>query len=119
LRRYCLLKHVIEGKIERKIDVTWRLETRRKKLLDNIKEKRRCWKLEEEALDLTLWRARFGRDYGPVVKKTTEWINYILQLLLRLLLLLLFFIIIMEEEISDKRRKLTEMLRILTCKVRI
>jgi hypothetical protein len=31
--------------------------------------------LIEEALDLTLWRIRFGRDYGPVVRQTTEWIN--------------------------------------------
>jgi len=68
----CLIKHVIKGKVEGRLERTRRRGTRRKKLLDNIKEKRRCWKLEEEALDLTLCRARFGRDYGPVVRKTTE-----------------------------------------------
>jgi hypothetical protein len=33
---------------------------RRKQLLDDLKEKRRYWKLKEEALDRTLWRTRFG-----------------------------------------------------------
>jgi hypothetical protein len=28
--------------------------------------------LKEEALDRTLWRTRFGRGYGPVIKQTTE-----------------------------------------------
>jgi hypothetical protein len=29
--------------------------------------------LKEEALDRILWRTRFGRGYGPVVRQTTEW----------------------------------------------
>jgi len=33
---------------------------RRKQLLDDLKEERGCWKLEEKALDLTLRRTRFG-----------------------------------------------------------
>ena len=33
------------------------------------------WKLLEEALDRTLWRSRFGRGCGPVVRQTTEWMN--------------------------------------------
>ena len=44
----------------------------RKQLLDDIKEKCRYWKLQEEALDLTLLRTRFGRVYGYAVRKTTE-----------------------------------------------
>ena len=32
-------------------------------------------KLKEEALDRTLWTTRFGRGCGPVVRKTTEWMN--------------------------------------------
>jgi hypothetical protein len=28
--------------------------------------------LKEEALDRTLWRTRYGRDYGPVVTMN-EW----------------------------------------------
>jgi hypothetical protein len=31
--------------------------------------------LNEEALDRTLWRTRFGRGYGPVVIQTKEWMN--------------------------------------------
>jgi hypothetical protein len=41
-------------------------------VLDDLKEKRRYWKLGEDALDRTLWRTRFGRDYGPFVRQTTE-----------------------------------------------
>jgi len=29
--------------------------------------------LKEEALDRTIWRARFGRGFGPVVRQTTKW----------------------------------------------
>jgi hypothetical protein len=59
---------VIEGKLEGRIEMTGR----RKQLLDDLKEKRRYWKLKEEALDRTLWRTRFGRGYEPVVRQTTE-----------------------------------------------
>jgi hypothetical protein len=72
LRRNCLLKHVIEGKLEGGIEMTVRLGRRRKQLLDDLKKKKRYWKLKEEALDRTLWRTRFGRGYGPVVRQTTE-----------------------------------------------
>jgi len=30
------------------------------------------WKTKEEALDRTVWRIRFGRDCGPVIRQTTE-----------------------------------------------
>jgi hypothetical protein len=43
---------------------------RRKLLLDDLKEKSGYWKLEEGALDRALWRTRFGRGYGPVVRQT-------------------------------------------------
>jgi hypothetical protein len=52
--------------------MTERRGIRRKQLLNDLKEKRRYWKLKEEALDRTLWRTRFGRGYGPVVRQTTE-----------------------------------------------
>jgi hypothetical protein len=52
--------------------MTGRRGRRRKQLLDDLKEKRRYWKLKEEALDRTLWRTRFRRDCGPVVRQTTE-----------------------------------------------
>jgi hypothetical protein len=72
LRRNCLLKHMIEGKLEGMTEVTERRGRRCKQLLDDLKEKRRYWKLKEEALDCTLWRTCFGRGYGPVVRQTTE-----------------------------------------------
>jgi hypothetical protein len=72
LRRNCLLKHVIEGKLEGRIEMTGRSGRRCKQLLDDLKEKKRYWKLKEEALDRTLWRTRFGRGYGPVVRQNTE-----------------------------------------------
>jgi hypothetical protein len=31
--------------------------------------------LKEEALYRTMWRNRFGGDFGPVVRQNTEWIN--------------------------------------------
>jgi hypothetical protein len=31
--------------------------------------------LKEEALALTIFRAGFGRGFGPVVRQTTEWMN--------------------------------------------
>jgi hypothetical protein len=72
LRRNCLLKYVIEGLLEGMIEMTGRRGRRRKQLLEYLKEKRRYWKLKEEALDRTLWRTHFGRGYGPVVRQTTE-----------------------------------------------
>jgi hypothetical protein len=69
LRRNCLLKHVTEGKLEGRIEMTGRRGRRRKQLLDDLEEKRRYWKLKEEALDRTIWRTRFGRGYGPVVRQ--------------------------------------------------
>ena len=45
---------------------------RRKQLLNEVKKKRRCWKLKEKALDCTLWRTRYGRGCGHVVRQTTE-----------------------------------------------
>jgi hypothetical protein len=60
LRRNCLMKHVIEGKLEGRIEMTGRRGRRRKQLLDDLKEKRRYWELKEEALDRTvensLWK---------------------------------------------------------------
>jgi len=52
--RNCLLKHVTEGKIEGLIEVTTRRERRNKRLLDDIKERRRYCKLNEETLDCIL-----------------------------------------------------------------
>jgi hypothetical protein len=76
LHRNCLLKHVIEKNVEGRVEMTGRWGRRHKQLLDDLKEKRRYWKLKEEALDHTLWRTHFGKGYKPVVRQTTEWNEY-------------------------------------------
>ena len=48
--------------------MTGRRGRRRRKLLDDLKERRGYSHLKEEALDRTMWRARFGRGFGPVVR---------------------------------------------------
>jgi len=52
--------------------VTGRLGRRRRKLLDDLKERRGYSHLKEEALDRAMWRARFGREFEPVVRQTTN-----------------------------------------------
>ena len=72
MRRNCLLQRVIEGKIKGGIEVTGRRGTKRRKLLDDRKERRGYSHLKEEALDRTMWRARFGRGFGSVVRQTAK-----------------------------------------------
>ena len=72
LRRNCLLQRVTEGKIQGGIEVTGRQGRRRSKLLDDLKERRGYSHLKEEALDRAMWRAGFGRGFGPVVRQTTK-----------------------------------------------
>jgi len=72
LRRNCLLKQVIEGKIKGEMEVTRRRGRRRKKLLDDIKDRRGYSHLKEETLGRTMWRHRFGGDFGPVGRQNTE-----------------------------------------------
>ena len=72
LRRNCLLKQVIEGKLKGEMDVTRRRGRRRKKLLDDLKDRRGYSRLKEEALDRTMWRNPFGRGLGPVFRQNTE-----------------------------------------------
>jgi len=68
LRRNCLLKQVIKGKIKGEMEVTRRRGKRRKKLLDDLKDRRGYSHLKEEALDRTMWRNRLGGDFEPVVR---------------------------------------------------
>jgi hypothetical protein len=72
LRRNCILQQVIEEKLQGRIEVTGRQGRRRRKLLDNLKERRGYSHFKEEALDRTMWRARFGRGFGPVVRQTAK-----------------------------------------------
>jgi hypothetical protein len=72
VRRNCLLRQVIEGKIKGGIEVTGRRGIRRRKLLDDLKERRGYSHLKEEAVDRTMRRARCGRGFRPVVRQTAE-----------------------------------------------
>ena len=72
LRRNCLLKQVIEGKIKGEMEVTRRRGRRRKKLLDDLKDRGGYSHLKEEALDRTMWKNRFGGGFVPVVRQNTE-----------------------------------------------
>jgi hypothetical protein len=63
LRRNCLLKHVIEGKLEGRIELTERRGIRRRKQLQHdLKEIIGYWKLKQEALDRTLRRTRSRKE---------------------------------------------------------
>ena len=72
LRRNCLIKHVIEGKIKGEMEVTRIRARRRRNLLDDLMDRRGYSYLKEEALDRTMWRNRFGGGFGPVVRQNTE-----------------------------------------------
>jgi hypothetical protein len=72
LRRNCILQRVIEGKIQGGIEVTGSQGRRHTKLLDEFKERRGYSHLKEEVLDRTMWRAGFGRGFGPVIRQTTK-----------------------------------------------
>ena len=72
LRRNYLLQRVIEGKIKGEMEVTRRRGRRRRKLLDDLKDRRGYSHLKEEALDRTMWRNRAGGGFGPVVRQNTE-----------------------------------------------
>ena len=52
--------------------MTVRRGRRRRKLLDELKERKGYSHLKEEALDRTMWRAHFGRGFGPVVRQITK-----------------------------------------------
>ena len=52
--------------------MTRRRGRRGKKLLDDLKDRRGCSHLKEEALDRTMWRNRFGGDFGLGVRHNTE-----------------------------------------------
>ena len=69
LCRNCLLKQVTKGKIKGDIEVTRRQGRRRKKLQDDLKDRRGYSHLKEEALDRNMWRDRFGSGFEPVVRQ--------------------------------------------------
>jgi hypothetical protein len=74
LRIKCLLNRIVEVKKEGNIDGTGRRGRKCRQLLNNLKKKRRHWKLKEKALCVvslhrTPRRTRFGRSSGPVSRQ--------------------------------------------------
>ena len=55
--------------------MTRRRGKRRKKLMDDRKDRRGYSHLKEETLDRTMWRNRSEGGFGPVVRQNTEWMN--------------------------------------------
>jgi hypothetical protein len=72
LHKNCLLKHIVEGKVEGGIEVTGRQRRSQKKPLDDFNDMQGYWKLIEEVLDHIVWSTVFGRTYGPVTRQTME-----------------------------------------------
>jgi hypothetical protein len=54
------------------MEMTKRRGRRRKKLLDNLKDRGGYCHLKEEALDRTMWRNGFGGGFEPVVRQNAE-----------------------------------------------
>ena len=63
---------IFSTSFRRNTQLWWRRGRRRKKLLDDLKDRRGYSHLKEEALDRTMWRNRFGRGFGPVGRQNTE-----------------------------------------------
>jgi hypothetical protein len=55
--------------------VTGRQGRRRRKLLDDLKERRGYSHMKEEALDRTVWRARFGRGFGQTTNEMNKYVH--------------------------------------------
>ena len=69
--RNYLLNEVVEEKIEGRIEVTEGQGRRSKQLLNDLEEQSGSCKRKEEALDRTVWRTEFDRNFGPVVRQIT------------------------------------------------
>jgi hypothetical protein len=54
------------------MEVTRRRGRRRRKLLEDLKDRRGYSHLKEEALGRTIWRNHFGGGFEPVVRENTE-----------------------------------------------
>jgi len=71
LHRNCLLQWVIEGRIKGGLEVTGRRGRSCRKPLDDLKERRGYSHLKDRAV----WKAGFGRGFGPVIRQTTIRMN--------------------------------------------
>jgi hypothetical protein len=72
LCRNCILKGVIEGTVEGRVEVTGRRGRRRMQMLGDVKRKRGYRKLKEDTLVRTVCRTGVGRCYMSFVRQITE-----------------------------------------------
>jgi len=72
LRRKCLLKHVLAGRVEGRLEVIGRRGRRLKQLLDDLKKRKGHRKLKEEVVDRTVWKTDFAGGCGPFVRQAKE-----------------------------------------------
>jgi hypothetical protein len=96
LRRKCLLKLVIEGKIEG----TRRRGRRRKHLLDYFKETRKRRKLKGEALDRILRTARFEKYYGPLARR--YMIMMMMMMMIMIMMIMVVVVVILKVRCQQK-----------------
>jgi hypothetical protein len=68
LRRNCVLKYFVEGKVEG----TRRQGRKRKHLLNDLKENRKYCSLKKKALVRPLWRNSFRSVCGHVTRQNTQ-----------------------------------------------
>jgi hypothetical protein len=68
--------------------MTGRRGRRSKQLLNDLKRTRGHWNMKEKALDRTVWRMRFSRCYGPVVRQSTDLMDYTFYVFLTILFLI-------------------------------
>jgi len=54
------------------MDDRGRRRRRRKQIVDDLKEKRRAWKLQEEVPDRSVWGTGFRKGRGPAESHSTE-----------------------------------------------
>jgi hypothetical protein len=68
---------------------------RRKRLLDDFKEARRCWQLKEKSVDCTVWRTRFVKrlwndvktDYVTMVMMTTLMVVVVMTMMMMMMVI--------------------------------
>jgi hypothetical protein len=63
--------------------MTGRRGRRRRKLLDELKERTVCSHFKAEDLYRTVWTARFGTGFGPVGRQTEKWMDLLFSLALQ------------------------------------
>lgn len=73
LHRNCLLKNIVEGEIDGRMEVMGRRGSRCNQLLDDLKGSWGYWRLKLDTLDRTMGGTGFAEVYGPLVRLQNEF----------------------------------------------